>query len=136
MRDIGQQGTQCHHELDPDRLGHVDYQLAETAPPERWLGATEQDQVAGCARDPRLVELDLWPDDLPGLTLDQLDARPRGLEVVELLGIDGREAPRAERRADGCDRRRGGVRGVVPALERADQGRSAQTVGPVLPSQR
>ena len=110
--------------------------LLNAAPAERRLAAGQQDQVARRARDPRLVELDrratrsarVWPS-------TSLIAGTRGLEVVELLGIDRREPPRAERAADERDRRRRGVGGVVPALERADQRRGPQTVGAVLPLQ-
>ena len=58
------------------------------------------------------------------------------LEVVEVLGIDLREARRAERAAEERERRGRGVAGVVPAGEGADQGRGAQAVGTVLPNQR
>ena len=69
--------------------------------------------------------------------VDEPHRRPRGLEVDELLGVDRREARRRRARAprnvsaDG-----GGLAGVVPALEGADQRRGPEAVGTALPAQR
>src|SRR5213082_274320 len=55
------------------------------------------------------------------LAVHELDLRPRRLKVGELLGVDRGEAARPKRCADERQRRRGGIGGVVPALEGADQ---------------
>ena len=109
---------------------------AERAPPEGRLVSDQQDQVARGAGHARLVQLDLRPLDPPGVAVDQLDLRARALEVVELLGVDRREPPRAERAGHERDRARGRVRRVVPALERADQRRRPQSVRAIFPLQR
>ena len=96
-------------------------------------GALQQHEVARRARHARLVELDLRPDDLARAALDERDLRARGLEVEELLGVDAREARRAERRAEKLQRRGGGVAGVVPARERADERGGAQAVRAAAP---
>ncbi len=134
--DVGEERSEGDHELGAERFDQLDDHLAESAPAERGLAAGEQDQIPRRPRHSGFVQLDLWPLDLPGTPLGQLDARPRGLEVVELLGIDRREPARPERGADESDRARGRVSGVVPAFERADHGRGAQPVRTVFPSQR
>ena len=58
----------------------------------------EEHEVARRARDARRVDLDRGPLDLARAAVDELDLRARGLEVEELLGVDLREARRAERR--------------------------------------
>jgi hypothetical protein len=121
VRHVREQSPERDDELDADRLRDVHDQPAERPPPKRRLGAGEQDEIARRPRDADLVELDLGPHDLSRLTLRKLDPRPRGLEVVELLGVDRGEPPSSERRADECVRGRGGVCGVVPALEGADE---------------
>ena len=97
VRDVGEQRPEGDHELRPERLGELDDHLAERAPLERRLVPDEQHEVARGAGDPRLVQLDLGPHDLAGVPVDQLDLRARALEVVELLGVDRREPPAAER---------------------------------------
>jgi 3'-5' exoribonuclease len=136
MGNVGEQRPQRHHELGSEGLRELDYDLGESPPAHRWLGPDEQDQISGRPRDPRLIELNRRPDDRTGLTVHQLDLGPGRLEVVELLGIDRGKAPRAERAADEGQRGRGRVSRVVPALERADQRGSAQTVGAIFPLER
>src|SRR5262249_44607405 len=103
---------------------------------ERGLAADDEDQVARGARDTRLEQLHGRPHDLARLTLDQLDPGSRGLEVVEVLRVDRREAPGRERAAHERHRRGGGVRRVIPALERTRYCGGAQTVRTVFPLQR
>ena len=131
--DVGEERTERHDELRAERLGELDHQLAERPPAKRRLGAGQQDQVAVGAGNVGLVELDGRPHDLARLSVDELDARARGLEVIELLRVDRREPLRVERRADELNRARGGIGGVVPSLERADQRRVAKPVRTVLP---
>ena len=59
----------------------------------RGLGAVQQDEVARRARDPRLVDLDRPASRSSRCCPSTIRiCRPRGLEVVELLGVDLREA--------------------------------------------
>ena len=121
--------------LRSQRLGEVDDQLAERAPAHRGLGALQQHEVARRARDARLVDLDLGPLDAARAAVDELDLRARGLEVVEVLGVDPREARGAQRRAEELQRGRCGVAGIVPPGERADERRRPQAVGAMLPDE-
>ena len=84
----------------------------------------------------RLVELELGPLDLAREPVGEPDARARGLEVDELLGIDQREARGVEARAHERERRGGRLPGVVPALEGADERRGAEAVGTAFPEER
>ena len=59
----------------------------------------------------------------------------RGLEVVEVLGVDPREARGAQRRAEELQRGRCGVPGIVPPGERAHERGCSQAVGAMLPDQ-
>ena len=74
---------------------------AEGAPAHRRLDALHEHQVARRARRRRLEDLDRRPGDLALLVLAEPDARAVGLEVVELLRVDLREAARAERARPG-----------------------------------
>ena len=109
MGDVGEQGPKGDDELGAERLSQVDDQLAERAPAERRLAAGQEDEVARGAGHPGLVELDRGPDNLSGLAVDHFHPRARGLEVIELLRIDGGEAAGAEGGADVLDRAGGGV---------------------------
>ena len=135
MGHVRQQRAERDHQLRADRLGQLDDQLRECAPAERGLAAGQQDQVAGRTRHAGLEELDGGPHDFPRIAIHERDPRPGGLEVIEVLGIDGREAPGFQRATDECDRRGRRVSSVVPALEPAHQGRGPQTVRSVLPAQ-
>ena len=65
----------------------------------------EQDQVARGSRDANLVQVHLRPLDRPGLGVGELDPRSRGLEVVEVLGVDRGELACSERVTDEADGR-------------------------------
>jgi hypothetical protein len=134
VRDVGQQRAERGHHLDAERLGEVDDGLAERAPADRGLGAREQDQVARRPRDPGLVHLELRPVDVARQTFMQAHRRAGGLEVDELLGVDGREALGvercAEKRQGGC----GGLARIVPALECANQSWGPQAIRATLPT--
>ena len=81
-------------------------------------------------------DLDARPRDLALAVVGEADLRPRGLEVVEVLGVDPREALGLQRLADERQRGRRGVAGVVPAAEGADDRWGAKSVGTALPDQR
>jgi hypothetical protein len=135
VRHVGQQRAERHDELDAQRVAQVEDLAAEALPAEGRLGALQEHEVARGARHPGGVDLHVGPVDRAGAPVEQPDLRPGGLEVEELLGIDAREAHRAERRADELERGGGGVAGVVPAREGAHEGRGAERVGPALPDQ-
>ena len=136
VRHVGQQRAEGDDELRAERLGEVDDQRGRTCAsastarrPERGRGRAGR---AGCARRrsrPRATRS-------RACGLDELDLRPRGLEVEEVLGVDAGEARGAERGAEELERRGGRVAGVVPAGEGAHESRGAQAVGAVLPDQR
>ena len=100
VRDVGEQRAHRHDELRAERLGEVDDVLAERAPAHRRLGALDEDEVARRARHARGEDLDARPGDLALALVGEADVRARGLEVVEVLGVDAREAlgARATRR--------------------------------------
>jgi hypothetical protein len=134
--DVGEERAERADELHAERLGEIEDQRGEGAPARRGLGAAQQHEVARRARHARDEDLDGRPDDLAHAGGPGLDLRAHRLEVIELLGVDLREARGAERGADEGQRRGGGVARVVPASERADQGRGPQSVGAVVPNQR
>ena len=97
--------------------------------------APDEHEVARRARHARGEDLDLRPGDLALAAVGEADLRAGGLEVVEVLGVDPREALGVERLPDEGQRGRRGVAGVVPAAERADDRRGAKPVGTALPDQ-
>jgi len=133
VRDVGEQRTERHNQLHAERLGEVDDQLREAAPAHRRLRAAEQHEVARRAWHPGGEDLDRRPDDLALAILVMRHVRTRRLKIVEVLRIDAREARRPERAAEEGQRRGGGVAGVVPAGEGADQCRRAKAVRTLLP---
>ena len=135
VRDVGQQRAERDGELHAERLGELDDAVAERAPAHRRLGARDEHEVARRARRVRGPDLDLGPLDGARDAVDEPDRRARGLEVEELLGIQAREARRAELGADERQRRRGGLAGVVPAAERAHERGGPEAVRTALPDQ-
>ena len=103
---------------------------------QRYAGSgPERIKVARGARHARLEDLDVGPLDHALVAAGEADRRARGLEVDELLGVDDREALGVEAGAEERERRRGGLPGVVPALEGADQSRGAEPVRAAIPAQ-
>jgi hypothetical protein len=80
------------------------------------------------------VDLELRPVDVAGEAAAQADRRAGGLEVDELLGIDRREALCVQRGPEERQSGGGGLAGVVPALERADESRGPEPVRAALPA--
>jgi hypothetical protein len=73
-----------------------------------------------------MVEGVLRPLDVTGLPLDERNVRAGRLEVVEVLGLDLREAVRLPDLREVAARQRRTLTTVVPATERGDQNRLAQ----------
>ena len=100
---------------------------AELPPPHVGLDAADQDDVAVQRRAGEAIAI--W-------VLGQVIRRcpfsstptigPVDLEVVVVLGVDGADDPRVPHLHQVIDGGRGGVRGVVPALERRDDDRIHQ----------
>ncbi len=137
VRDVGQQRAEQHDELDAERLGQVDHDLAEAAPAHRGLGAGEQHEVARRAGHARGVDLELRPLDLArrrrrpaGRPAASTGSRTKSSGSITANG----SAPRLP--AEERERRRRGVARVVPALEGADQRRGPEAVGSAFPAQR
>jgi hypothetical protein len=86
------------------------------APPQVRLDAHEHDRVA--VVDPSREEPARGPIDPTRGTFDQTNVRAVDLEVVELLGVDLREATGSPLRSQGPDGRGRGLPAVVPAAER------------------
>ena len=109
---------------------------AEGAPAHRRLDALHEHQVARRARGaaPRRSRPSASRSRACSLSLEA-DARAVGLEVVELLRVDLREAPRVERGGQERDGARGGVAGVVPALEGAHHRRGPEAIRTAVPDE-
>ena len=105
VRDVGEQRAERDDRLHAERLGEVDDRVAERAPAVGRLVAGDEHEVARRAGRGRGVDLDLRPVDLAADAVDEADRRAGRLEVVELLGVDRREALRLQRAADERQRR-------------------------------
>src|SRR6516225_9330482 len=91
---------------------------AERAPAQRWLNTLDEHEIPGRPRRAGGQHLNRRPYDLALLLVVEAHAWTVGLVVVELLGVDSREAARVQRRGEEGDCARGRVAGVVPALKR------------------
>ena len=121
MRDVGEEGTERHDELDAEIACELAHDLGERSPAVVRLDADHENRVAIGARDTRSEEGVLGPLDAPRLTFVQGDLWASRLKVDEELGIDVRELVRLPEASEvaGCERR--SLPAVVPATERADQ---------------
>ena len=109
---------------------------AERAPAHRGLDALDEHEVARRARSAALRRSrPSATRSRAGRSWSRRIVGPVGLEVVELLGVQAREAPGAERAGEEGDGARGRVAGVVPALERAHHRRGPEAVGTAIPDQ-
>ena len=88
----------------PQRLGDVEDGVAEGAPAGARLGAADQQQVALGALGGRGDDQVVGPLDALHLAVGDLDRRPVGLEVEELLGVDPGDQLGLERGADRAER--------------------------------
>jgi hypothetical protein len=120
VRDIGEERAERNHELHSEILGQVGDLSGKRPPAGVRLDPQEEHGIALDSRDRRVVEDVLGPVDVPGDAVLEADVRPDGLEVVELLRIDVREALRAPALREEARRERGALRAVVPAAERGD----------------
>ena len=73
-----------------------------------------------------MVEGVLRPLDVAGLPLDERNVRAGCLEVVEVLGLDLREAVRLPDLGEVAARERRALAPIVPAAKCGDQNRLAQ----------
>ena len=135
VRSVPQQCAQRDDELHSQRLGEVDQLGAEGAPAHRRLDALHEHQVARRLGGTRFVYLHPGPGDLALARIGEANARTVGLEVVELLGLDAREARCLQRGGEERDRARSSVAGVVPALERTHQRGGPEAIRTAVPDQ-
>jgi hypothetical protein len=136
VRHVAEQRAERDDDLHAERFSEIDDVSGESTPAQRRLYALHEHDVARSSRCGGLEHLDARPDDLALIGVVELEARPVGLEVVELLGINPREAARVERGCEERDGARGSVPGVVPALERADHRRGPEAIGTTVPDER
>ena len=135
---VAEQRAERDHHLHAERLGEVDDVRAEGAPAHRRLDALHEHEVARRARRARLEDLDA--------SARRSRARSRSSKLDRTGGWPGsRRTPRSRCARSGCaserggeerDGARGGVAGVVPALERAHHRRGPEAVGTAVPDQR
>ena len=120
MRDVREQGTERHDELDAEVAREPDDEVRESAPPVVRLDPEKDDRVAVGARDRGVEERVLGPFDASREARVESHCRTNGLEVDEALGVDVREPRRVPllRQVAGGDCR--SLPAIVPAAERRD----------------
>ena len=122
MGDVAEERPQRDDHLHAERLGEVHEVRGECTPVHRRLDALDEHQVARRSWGRSLEDLDRRPHELAPVGVVELNGWAVGLEVVEVLRIHAGEAAGLQRRGQEGDGARGGVAGVVPALERAHHG--------------
>ena len=128
VRGVGEQGAEGDHELAAEVVARREQLGAELAPAHVRLDAADQDHVAVEVGRRGDRDLGARPGDPAVAQLVEPDDGPVHLEVVELLGVDRPDDPRVPDPDQVVDDRRGGVGGVVPALEGGDDHRLDQVV--------
>ena len=137
VRDVGQQRAERHDELRAQRLGQLDDQRARTSRQRIDGSGPETSTRSRGARGARAAYISTSGHSISRVRPStSWTFGPRGLEVEELLRVEAGEAGRPQRGAEELHRGGGRVAGVVPAGERADQGRGAQAVGTAVPDER
>jgi hypothetical protein len=126
VRDVGEQRPERHDQLDAELLRQVRDLARERPPAGVRLDPEQEDRVALLSGDGGVVEDVLGPVDVPGDAVLEPDVRANGLEVVELLRVDVREALGAPALREEARGERGPLRAVVPATECCDEDRRAQ----------
>jgi hypothetical protein len=126
MRHVGEQRAEGDHHLDAEIPREIDDHPREGLPAEVRLDAEQEDYVPVEAGNRRMVEGVLRPLDVAGLPLDERNVRAGCLEVVEVLGLDLREAVRLPDLGEVAARQRRALAPIVPAAECGDQNRLAQ----------
>ncbi len=129
MGDVGEERPEDHCQLSTERLGDLHDRGAERPPAQLRLHPSHQDHVTARARHRRRQELYLWPFNgarPPGFGARKADRRPSAREVVELLGVDAREAAGPPRLGEVVQGQGGRVARVVPPLEGDDEQRLAE----------
>src|SRR5512133_149696 len=118
--DVGQQGAHRDQHLDPQAGGDLDDLGGEGPPAQVGLVPSDHDQVVVGRGQAGGAQLDGRPLD-PPVAVDQPHRGPGGLEVVELLGVDGGEGLGRQGVPDRVQGGGGGLAGVVPAVEGGQQ---------------
>ncbi len=118
VRGVTEQRAQDHHQLDAQLVGEAQQFVAERAPAHGRFDAPDEHQVTRLlAADPDHREARRRPCDLSHSGVHP-HRGPVDLEVVVVLGVQGREDLALPLLVQVRDRGGGGVAGVVPALER------------------
>jgi hypothetical protein len=120
--DVGQQGAHCDQHLHAQAGGDLDDLGGEGPPAQVGLVPPDHDQVVLGGGQAGGAQLDGRPLD-PPVAVDQPHRGPGGLEVVELLGVDGGERLGRQGVPDRVQGGGGGLAGVVPAVEGGQQHR-------------
>ena len=115
VRHVGEERSERDDELHVELPCELHDLVAKGAPPEVGLDAEHEHGIAVGSRNGSVVEDRVGPVDPARDPVLERDVRTRGLEVVELLGVDVREAPRLPRLGEEARRERGALRAVVPA---------------------
>src|SRR5262249_13885424 len=135
VRHVGKECAQRYHHLHAKRFREVDQVRAEGTPAQRGLDALNEHKIAGGSRRASLEDLDGGPHDLARAALAEPDAGTVGLEVVELLRVDLREAGGSERGGEERGCAGGGVSSVVPAPEGAHHRWGPEAIRTAIPDE-
>src|SRR3712207_1971954 len=123
VRGVGEQGAEADHGARVELLAQLDQLLAEAAPAHVGLDAADQDDVPVGARRAGHRDAGGGPLDPAADPADERDGGPVDLEVVVVLGVERGERGGVPDELEVLQRPRGGVPGVVPALEGDDHHR-------------
>jgi hypothetical protein len=114
-------------QVGPEAFGNRNDLAAIGPPPQLGLGPNQQNGVTMTPRDGGRQHLMVGPHDLTGDAVGQTNLGANLAEVGEFFRVDGGKrlgVPRLDQR---LQRQRGGIAGVVPARERTDHHRIAQS---------
>ncbi len=125
MRDVSEESTDGDDGRDTEPLGELEQLDREGPPAHRRLDALHEDDVpvqAGLGGDEDACR---GPGQHAPTVLER-HARTVDLEVVVVLGVEGRDDLGVPDLREMADRARGRLAGVVPALEGRDEHRVDQ----------
>ena len=120
--DVGEQRTERERHAHLESIGDSDELLAEEPPAEGGLGSEHEQHVGTGQRD--RPDAHGGPHDRSVMILVEAHLRADRGEIGEHVGIDLGERRGSPRLDHGAERGGGGVTGVVPAGERAQQDRA------------
>ena len=132
MRHCGRDRAEADPLDHVQALHELDDRVRQLAPAVVGLRATEQQQVA--AFDRRVTDGQLGPGQLGQPAVPDLQRRPPGAVVEQRIGIELGDDPAAV--TELLDRRRRGLAGVHPRIERDDDRRGDDLDGFDQPVQR